>query len=60
MITKRNERRAAKRTRRTLNRILPLVKAIGADLAAEALAMIAANEPPEEVARRVAGRLSRA
>jgi hypothetical protein len=59
MDTKRKERRAARRQRRVVNRVLPLVRAIGSELATDALAMLAAGQPAEDVARAVAGKGSR-
>jgi hypothetical protein len=59
MAARAADRRAVRRRRRAINRVLPLVRAIGADLATDALALLAAGWPAEDVARVVASKGSR-
>lgn len=56
MSERRTDRRAARRRRKTIRRVLPLVRAVGPDLAAEALHLLAAGWTPADVARVIARR----
>jgi hypothetical protein len=58
--TNRKRKRADERRRRVLKRVRPLVRAVGRELAREALRLLADGWPPEQVARLTAGRAQRA
>jgi hypothetical protein len=57
--TNRKRKRADVRRRRVFKRIFPLVRAVGRELARDALQMLAEGSQPGDVAHQLARRVSR-